>query len=60
MASDELKPCPFCGGTKIKSDSDDGIFWHKCGGCGATGPTPSKYSGDSSDNAARSVRAMVR
>lgn len=46
--TDELKPCPFCGSTKIKTmrgdDFPDGYmdedcFCEMCEKCGATGPT---------------------
>ena len=43
--SDDLKPCPFCGGKAEHSigKTGDGKPWHyvECVDCGATGPTPS-------------------
>lgn len=41
---DKLKACPFCGGTKIKKNSDDGQFWNTCQQCFADGPPTSKRS----------------
>jgi Lar family restriction alleviation protein len=42
--SDDLKPCPFCGGKAEHSigKTGDGKPWHyvECVDCGATGPTP--------------------
>lgn len=38
--SEELKPCPFCGGTKIGIREDDeasGMIWAYCKECGAMG-----------------------
>lgn len=39
--SEELKPCPFCGGTKIgirdENDEADGMIWAYCKECGAMG-----------------------
>lgn len=36
--SEELKPCPFCGGTKIGiRDEEDGMIWAYCKKCGAMG-----------------------
>ena len=46
MGSEELKPCPFCGWHNVQAKHEDGIFWHKCADCGATGPTLSRYSGE--------------
>lgn len=34
----DLKPCPFCGGTDLTTETDDGIFWVTCKGCYAEGP----------------------
>lgn len=31
----ELKPCPFCGGEKIKAVHGKWMWWCKCGECGA-------------------------
>lgn len=31
--------CPHCGSSDIQEKHDDGIFWHQCMGCRATGPT---------------------
>lgn len=42
--AEELKPCPFCGGTKIKKNHDDGQFWNTCQQCFADGPPTSKRS----------------
>lgn len=42
----ELLPCPFCCGTNLSRNHDDGLSWIKCHGCGATGPETTKYSGD--------------
>ena len=33
-----LKPCPFCGGTDLNTETDDGIYWVVCRGCFAEGP----------------------
>ena len=42
--SNDLKPCPFCGGKAEHSigKTGDGKPWHyvECVDCGATGPTP--------------------
>jgi len=42
--SEDLKPCPFCGGKAEHSigKTGDGKPWHyvECVDCGATGPTP--------------------
>ena len=37
-SSDELRPCPFCGGTDIGISTKYGHA--ECGQCGATGPWP--------------------
>lgn len=44
--SEELKPCPFCGGREISVKHDDGIHWLRCDTCEATGPTLTKYHGE--------------
>jgi hypothetical protein len=44
-----LKPCPFCGGRKLKNVTDDGPAWTKCETCEATGPTTFKYQEDGPD-----------
>lgn len=41
----ELKPCPFCGGSEIETQHDDGRHWDKCLTCFAEGPPLSKYFG---------------
>ena len=33
MEKVELKPCPFCGGTEIKVDNDQGIYFVYCDQC---------------------------
>ncbi|MFQ6183606.1 hypothetical protein ACLMJV_16885 [Sinorhizobium meliloti] len=38
MTETELKPCPFCGGTKLKTGGDDKIVGVWCLTCQATGP----------------------
>lgn len=48
-AAPELLPCPFCGSVKIVGRDDDGLFWQRCTGCGATGPETTKYSGEEGD-----------
>lgn len=35
--SEELKPCPFCGGTKIGIREESGMIWAYCKECGAMG-----------------------
>ena len=42
--ADELKPCPFCGGSKLAIEHDGGVFYVFCNkeGCCAEGP----YSAD--------------
>lgn len=42
--AEELKACPFCGGTKIKKNHDEGQFWNTCQQCFADGPPTSKRS----------------
>ena len=43
--NEELKPCPFCGGSEIECKHDgDGNFWHHCKSCDATGPFLNKRS----------------
>lgn len=44
--AEELKllACPFCGGTKIGKNSDDGLFWETCQTCFADGPPTGKRS----------------
>ncbi len=46
----EIKPCPFCGSTKLKVESKHNGKWHntgthsatvRCGKCHARGPTAS-------------------
>ncbi len=41
--TDKLKACPFCGGTKIKNNHDDGQHWQTCQTCFADGPPYTKY-----------------
>lgn len=36
--SDELKPCPFCGGTEIDTHGDDKVVGYHCLTCDAVGP----------------------
>jgi hypothetical protein len=38
MASEDLKPCPFCGGTNLKTGGDDKIVGVWCLTCQAAGP----------------------
>lgn len=39
MDDKELKPCPFCGGTKIKIDSIPNVAqFYRCEKCKARGP----------------------
>lgn len=50
--SDELKPCPYCGGddwSDIREESSD-LHWQLCIECGSTGPV-----GDSLEDAAAAV-----
>jgi hypothetical protein len=39
--NEELKACPFCGGTDIKEIRVHLSFWHECLSCGARGPLDS-------------------
>jgi hypothetical protein len=41
-----LLPCPFCGGSNIKTKHDDGRHWGECQGCFSTGPANSRYAED--------------
>ncbi len=34
----QLKPCPFCGGTAVRDISYHGYEWMACANCGARGP----------------------
>ena len=34
--SDELKPCPFCGGENVTNEFDDPFYYVICGICGAS------------------------
>lgn len=34
--SDELKPCPFCGGENVTNEFDDPFYFVICGICGAS------------------------
>lgn len=36
--SEELKPCPFCGGKAILLDTVDGEYYVKCKKCGISTP----------------------
>ena len=36
--SEQILPCPFCGGTDIKSGGDDKVVAFWCETCEATGP----------------------
>lgn len=49
----ELKPCPFCGSTKIK-------LWHspfgvggRCENCGASSGYETKFNGETREDAAK-------
>lgn len=44
--SQDLKPCPFCGGTDIALGRDEDVCWNQCRRCEASGPTMRKYDGD--------------
>ena len=46
MDSDELKPCPFCGGRDVVYCDLTGCHW--CRGCDAVGP----YASDLQESAA--------
>jgi hypothetical protein len=43
---DALLPCPFCGGVNLSNQYNDGLYWIRCEGCGATGPACRKRQGD--------------
>lgn len=49
--SEELKPCPFCGGTEITLEwrllHDGARPVHSCDNCGAQGPIGNRYDGGS-------------
>ena len=36
--SEELKPCPFCGGSNLRSSGDDKWVGYECLDCGCIGP----------------------
>jgi hypothetical protein len=44
---DELKPCPFCGGTVLRTGGDDKVVGVSCLRCEASGPNHyGKYEWD--------------
>jgi hypothetical protein len=55
----ELKPCPFCGGTSLKSGGDDKHVGYWCLDCGAAGPNHYNSRFDWNTRAALEPAPMV-
>jgi Lar family restriction alleviation protein len=36
--TEELKPCPFCGGTDVEAIDQQGVAWVLCKSCSVDGP----------------------
>ena len=54
MATEKLKPCPFCGDTKVKLRKfKTDKYRILCPNCGATGPSFTQHSWESSSIQAR-------
>lgn len=47
--SDELKPCPFCGGEPQWQWHSGDALWIECTSCGAIGPQHENSTGENQD-----------